>query len=276
MDDSLYENLGHPVEKSYAKEVACNSCIFWELAEAKNTLKYEYTHCQYFKRPAPRCVKAVHETKCFPSNSRVVLRDGKSKAMSDVRVGDEVLAMDLNTREPVYSRVYGFGHFDIESRIDGYVVVDFGNGVTTALTENHHTHRCSDAICKNLEEVPAGDVVPGDVLLIAQQKNKGDTSTTATATAVAWIPTEVLAVRRESRSGMIAPLTHDGTVVVDGTLHSIYTSEWRWAQPIIFYPIKLANSMWPSWNARTSNSNLRVNEYGSHYMKFLHKLESMW
>ncbi|CEG48548.1 Kelch-type beta propeller [Plasmopara halstedii] len=64
----------------------------------------------------------IESTNCFPDSAMVMVSDGKTKRMEDVKVGDSVLAMD-EIGNVVYSRVYYIPHESYRTLETEYISV---------------------------------------------------------------------------------------------------------------------------------------------------------
>ena len=79
-------------------------------------------------------------------------------------------------------------------------------------------------------------------------------------------------VNATSSTGMYTPVTHDGTIVVDGMKHSVYTTHFRSLQPGGYFPARVFDMMWPEKNARMANRALfdDGHVFGSHaYLRWI-------
>lgn len=125
---------------------------------------------------------------CFPGRASVDLRDGSTKKMSEIEIGDVV-----RTGPASFSRVFMFTHRIAKGSFN-FVRLATASGRSIELTEDHYLY-------VNGRLTAAGSVVAGDLL-------DGDRVT------------RVSAVRAE---GLFNPQTEDGDIVVNGVRASAYT-----------------------------------------------------
>ena len=137
----------------------------------------------------------------------MVLESGRIKNMSEVVVGDKIQAMD-NTGKMVFSEVLMF--MDREPReTRKFVRITTEEGAVLTLTSTHLVHTgaqdCGDLQCF----IPsyAGNIMPGMKVMV----NKGT-----------LLPQVVAKVEMTSHTGVYAPLTNTGNLVVDDVLASCY------------------------------------------------------
>lgn len=143
---------------------------------------------------------------CFPNHATVHVLDKETrniyiKSMEELRVGDEVLT------ENGFSAIFAFmDHTNVQE--GDYVSLLTSEGHEMTISPDHilYAHQPRRAVL-------AGTVQKGDWLWIA---------TNETRVEPAFHAVSVERVRRGREQGLHAPLTRDGTVVVDGFLASSY------------------------------------------------------
>ena len=146
---------------------------------------------------------------CFTAESKVVREDGRRVNMSDVRVGDRVQSVD-SLGNIVYSEVLMFLDREPEERMQ-FIVVTGEDGSVLTLTPSHLVY-AGRPDCEALECMAAsyaGNVAPGDTILV-------------TVGQAGVRVTRVASVSVTSSTGVFAPLTRSGNLVVDGVLASCY------------------------------------------------------
>ncbi len=173
---------------------------------------------------------------CFPADATVTTDTG-IKAISEVRLGDRVLAV-LPDGTLGYEEVYLNTHRDAATMAP-YVVLGLESGRTLRLTPRHFIPVAADAtaawsgrVTKGANEVRAGDFVWSrlDDGTMAIDR----VATTATEMAV----------------GAFNPLTMNGTIVVDGVVASAH-SDWfldglvpaetqAWVYQTVLAPVRVA------------------------------------
>ncbi|XP_061092041.1 indian hedgehog signaling molecule a [Conger conger] len=156
---------------------------------------------------------------CFPGSAWVSLERGGRKAVRDLQPGDRVLASSESNGggELVYSEVLAFIDRDPVTRKHFYVIGVEG-GAQLSLTAAHllfvSEGNCSGRAPEEAETrtIFASDARPGQCVLTA-----GGGQGRARLSRVAW-------VRLQEDQGTYAPLTHHGTLVVNGIVASCYAA----------------------------------------------------
>ena len=142
---------------------------------------------------------------CFPSRSLVIVKGlDEPKLMQDLAVGDEVLALDAEKNELVFSPVYMFGHRN-PNRSSTYLEIRTPEG-NIFISEKHLIFKEDNSGA--IKAVLAEEINPGDKIF-----------RTGPSTLASSIVNEV---RKVECQGVYAPFTVNGTIVVDGTLASCY------------------------------------------------------
>jgi len=154
--------------------------------------------------------ESAHPSKnsgCFTGTAKVVTESGRTKNMSDVVLGDKIKAVDSNGNI-VYSEVLMF--MDREPReARKFVTITTEDGTVLTLTSTHLVHTgapdCSHLQCF----VPsyAGNIEPGMKVMVSK---------------ASLLPQVVAKVEVTSHTGVFAPLTSTGNLVVDNVLASCY------------------------------------------------------
>jgi hypothetical protein len=149
------------------------------------------------------CSTTIRRASCFPGSSQIALEDGQFKALSDIKIGDQVLVNEHDVYEPViafihaeHDELFGFIAVDVQSTVSNssstifissdHLVFDFDFG--------NARFAKSFRIGDRVQLVENAQIVPGKIIGIRQIKQKG----------------------------FYAPLTPSGTIVVDGVLCSNY------------------------------------------------------
>lgn len=141
---------------------------------------------------------------CFPGSATVTLRDGRRKAMHEVRVGDEVLAAVMP--RVTYSTVYVLTHADAGKRQSHtYVRIRLASGAALKLTPGHYVY--VDGRARR-----ASDVSPGAAMYI----HDGSDGFRVDSVVAVDYSTEAL--------GLFNPHTVHGDIVVDDVQASTYTA----------------------------------------------------
>jgi len=136
---------------------------------------------------------------CFSGDSTVVVLNKGTLSMKDLQVGDRVGTG--NMLKP-YQTVYAFGHWDLVHSMDYYQISSSKSKRPLEISGDHLLY-----VQGNTGPVRADSVQVGDVLHYAKH------NTFATVTGI---------VKGVTKRGMYAPLTTDGTILVDGIVASTY------------------------------------------------------
>jgi hypothetical protein len=166
------------------------------------------------------------EAGCFPAESYAYLQSGDKVKMKDLRIGDQVLALD-DTGRVVYSDVILMLDKQ-ESDELAYYVLRTDNGHSLTLSADHLVF-ISKFSNSTMSAKQARYVSTGEYLYewhINSQK---------------FLPRQIQTITIETKMGAYAPLTLEGTIVIDGHLASSYPlsenhdeahavfAPWRWA-----------------------------------------------
>eukprot|EP00747_Dinoflagellata_sp_TGD_P166389 gnl/TRDRNA2_/TRDRNA2_189101_c0_seq1.p1 gnl/TRDRNA2_/TRDRNA2_189101_c0~~gnl/TRDRNA2_/TRDRNA2_189101_c0_seq1.p1 ORF type:complete len:443 (+),score=80.62 gnl/TRDRNA2_/TRDRNA2_189101_c0_seq1:121-1449(+) len=164
------------------------------------------------KNAGHECYAACCETgpACFPGHAKVTTRQGPID-LASVEIGDELLVEETPGRLN-FAPVLTFIHRLPASMERSYVEVahEFG---TFRASEMHLVFTCTDSDVDRVDKY-TGDLQPGERLCAVD--------------GAVTMPSRILDVRRlRSTSGMMAPLTSTGTIVVDGVVASNYAAPAR-------------------------------------------------
>ncbi|KAL0985612.1 hypothetical protein UPYG_G00159440 [Umbra pygmaea] len=179
---------------------------------------------------------------CFPGRSLVHLENGSRKAVRDLQPGDRVLASSGSevSEELVYSEFITFLDWEPTARKQFYILGTEA-GANLTLTAAHLVFvtegNCSapSAVGKaGMRTMYASAVRPGQCVLTAGPGLRTHLS------PITWVQIRV-------DTGAFAPLTHHGSLVVDGVLASCYAAMDQhhlahWA----FEPLRLLYG-WTGW-----------------------------
>ncbi|KAM9713135.1 sonic hedgehog protein [Menidia menidia] len=196
---------------------------------------------------------------CFPGSSTVSLQDGSTKAIRDLRTGDRVLAADTQGN-PTYTDFITFLDRDTTTRRVFYVI-ETELGQTVTLTAAHLIFVDRDnSTEQRMSAVFASDVRPGQkVLVVGAERRRLE-------------PVTVKRIYKQKHEGSFAPVTAQGTLVVDQVLASCYAviedhdlAHWALA------PVRLAH--WVSSFLFSSQPQASAQNDGVHwYSKVLYQL----
>ncbi|KAM9332957.1 sonic hedgehog protein [Pholidichthys leucotaenia] len=199
---------------------------------------------------------------CFPGSSTVTLQDGTRKTVKDLQPGDRVLGADGNGN-PVYTDFITFIDQDSTTRRLFYVIeTDAGPKIT--LTAAHllfvaHNRSSTHAAQERMSAIFASHVQPGQEIFVLEGVER-------------LVPVTVKRIYTETHEGSFAPVTAQGTLVVDQVLASCYAvvedhdlAHWALA------PVRLAH--WLSSWLFSSQHQPSAQKDGVHwYSKVLYHL----
>jgi len=135
---------------------------------------------------------------CFPGESMVTVKGVGAVPLQNLHSGDEVLG-----KAGVYEPVLGFLHVTGANEVSNFLVVKHSHGQLSV--SSHHV------VFVETGDKLAADLSAGDKVYVSEESG--------------LVLREVLSVVQSSgRSGMFAPLTPSGTVVVDNVAASNYAS----------------------------------------------------
>lgn len=147
---------------------------------------------------------------CFPGSSTVTLQDGTKKPVKDLQSGDRVLAAD-ERGNPIYTDFIMFIDQDSTTRRLFYVIeTDAGQKIT--LTAAHLlfvAQNGSTGTHRGMSAVFASQVQPGQSVFVFDDGER-------------LVPVTVKRIYTQTNEGSFAPVTVQGTVVVDQVLASCY------------------------------------------------------
>lgn len=196
---------------------------------------------------------------CFPGSSTVTLQDGTNKAVKDLQSGDRVLAAD-DDGNPIYTEFIMFIDRDSTTRRIFYVIeTDSGQKIT--LTAAHLLfvgHNTTED--ERMSAVFASQVQSGQKVFVFDAERSQ------------LEPVTVKRIYTQEHEGSFAPVTVQGTVVVDQVLASCYAviedhdlAHWALA------PVRLAH--WVSSLLFSFQPQVSAQNDGVHwYSKILYQL----
>lgn len=196
---------------------------------------------------------------CFPGSSTVILQDGTKKAVKHLQAGDRVLAAD-DDGNPIYTDFIMFIDQDSTTRRLFYVIeTDSGEKIT--LTAAHLLfvgHNTTEE--ERMSAIFASEVQSGQTVFVFDTERSR------------LEPVSVKRIYTQEHEGSFAPVTVQGTVVVDQVLASCYAviedhdlAHWALA------PVRLAH--WVSSLLFSSQPRVSAQNDGVHwYSKILYQL----
>ncbi|CAI5638469.1 unnamed protein product [Oreochromis niloticus] len=195
---------------------------------------------------------------CFPGEALVILESGSQKPVSDLRPGERVLVSSGSdgSGELVFSEVLTFLDRDPKTRKLFYTLQTEA-GAQLSLTAAHlifvSKENCSEGAVPArdaLRTVYASDAQPGQCVLVSEGKG-GQKHREGRLSRISRVTVKEM-------KGVFAPLTQQGTVVVDGVVASCYAvvdqhSLAHWA----FAPLRLIHS----WTGTTGGHSDGIHWY---------------
>lgn len=142
---------------------------------------------------------------CFSGENTVRTSDGVIKKLSQLRVGEKVLAMDYAINELVYSEVIMFLDWNPNKK-NVFLKIELESGRTLTVTRSHLVIRET----LNSSEIVYAETLSTGNKLIVHSRN-GDK-----------FQDKVIKVTKVFRTGVYAPLTTTGTVIVNDIVVSCY------------------------------------------------------
>ncbi|XP_076240840.1 hedgehog signaling protein [Calliopsis andreniformis] len=144
---------------------------------------------------------------CFPGRSLIRTADGTTKRLDQVQLGDRIAALDSHG-DIVYSEVIAFLDRSLKERRQ-FVQLTTESGRVLTLTPAHLVP------VEGRSSVFAGKVQPGDKILVRDPAHENDVQH-----RLRW--DKIVSTRLVLEEGIYAPLTTEGTVLVDDVVASCY------------------------------------------------------
>ncbi|KAL9967466.1 hypothetical protein ACROYT_G025688 [Oculina patagonica] len=172
---------------------------------------------------------------CFSSDSTVKLENGVDLQVRNLRVGDLVQVM---TQEGTIglSEVAMFADYKPDIPHASHVLIETEKPAKQITLTPSHLIFTSNSTGMQLQSKHAGKVLPGEFLLVSLDG--------------ALVPSQVKRVSLVKRTGMVAPVTMEGNIIVDGVLSSCYAmiTDHKIAH-MVFGPLRLVHNYGSNlWN----------------------------
>ncbi|XP_060524095.1 sonic hedgehog protein [Cylas formicarius] len=157
---------------------------------------------------------------CFTGDTSVTTPSGERRSLSDLHVGEKILTLDAATKRLVFSEVILFLDYNPSDKREFFEIA-LETGRTLTVTPYHLV------TLKDDRTVYVADLKTGDKLLVSDSDNK-------------LVEDTIVRIDLVFRTGVFAPLTKTGTVVVNDVVMSCYAtvdsqSLAHWA----FMPLRL-------------------------------------
>lgn len=164
-------------------------------------------HLTFVSRLLSESSSAAKSGGCFPGRSLVRTEDGSTKRLDQVQLGDRIAALD-SSGDIVYSEVIAFLDRSLTERRQ-FVQLTTESGRVLTLTPAHLVP------VEGRSSVFAGRVQPGDKILVKDPSEENEVEH-----RLRW--DKVVENRLVLEEGVFAPLTTEGTVLVDDVVASCY------------------------------------------------------
>lgn len=183
-----------------------------------------------FSPPISDSSQASHSSGCFSGTSTALTESGERRLLSELRLGERVLSMNSEGK-PVYSEVLMFMDRDINQKRE-FVEIRTERGSKITVTPAHLLLSTSLLSTQNVQRrqkyVFADRIQEGDFLLVNINGS--------------LVPDRVRTVSATLSRGVYAPLTAEGTIVVDNVVASCYALiDSQLVAHLSFMPFRLYN-----------------------------------
>ena len=154
---------------------------------------------------------------CFPPDA-TVLTPEKNVTMADLKIGTHILVLAEGGSRLTYSPVIAF--LDQNNKLEAkYVMIETEDGGAVTLTRSHLIHRANYMYANTSQNQKQ----PENTLPVFASKLKlNDYIFTRSTQHNEMRPSKVVKITNTKKTGTYAPLTLDGTIIVDGALASCY------------------------------------------------------
>lgn len=155
---------------------------------------------------------ASHQTGCFTGDSTVQLATGETRQLTELRIGDKVLTMDSDDQLK-FSEVFMFLHRDEHLRRE-FIRIETENGYSVTATPSHLIYTWRTNGSNAIDSTDSADFRFADHIRVGDYVLVNVNNTLE--------PRRVKQITREMHEGVFAPLTYDGTIVVNSIAASCY------------------------------------------------------
>ena len=150
---------------------------------------------------------------CFPPQAKVLTPD-KNVTMEDLKIGTPVLVLNEKGKL-TYSPVIAFLDHSDDAELK-YTTIETEDGTEITLTRSHLIYKANHGNSSQLQK--STDIQP----LFASKVKVNDYIYTRSGQCKAVQPSKVVKITNTKKTGAYAPLTLEGTIIVDSALASCY------------------------------------------------------
>lgn len=178
--------------------------------------------------------QAAHQTGCFTGDSTVQLASGETRLLNELRLGDDVLTMD-NNKQLKYSEVYIFLDRD-ENQWRDFIHIETEDDFAITATPSHLIYTWKhdkNSITANTDTAKFrfAELIEINDFVLANVNGTLE-------------PRRVKKITQQTHKGVYAPLTYDGTIVVNSIAASCYALVQKHSFAHIgFMPIRAWHTM---------------------------------
>ncbi|XP_052866332.1 protein hedgehog, partial [Anopheles cruzii] len=225
----------------------------WVFYESRN-----HIHCSVKSDSS----QSNHASGCFTGDGTVLTADGVRRPLSELRIGERVQAVD-GTGRTVFSEVLMFMDRDTHQRRE-FVTIEADGGARLKVTPAHLVMVWR----KELAETR---------FVFAERIREGDHILVHGASATGTLePRRVLRISAVLAEGVYAPLTREGTIVVDEVVASCYALiDSQTVAHLSFLPYRWAEKLWSLFERASATDSLSLPRHeGIHwYAKSLYSIK---
>lgn len=200
-----------------------------------------------------------HTSGCFASNSTIITSTGGKKLISELEIGENVLSMD-SAGNTIFSEVLMFLDREINKTRE-FIKLEVDGGKSITVTQSHLLIVWTPSISLTHYKF-AMQVEEGEYLLVNNRENVLE-------------PMKVKHKSIQTLTGFFAPLTKEGTIIVDSIAASCYAlvnsqqiAHWS------FLPIRTFNSVYHLFKNSCQHVSKQI---GVHwYAKLLYSIKNVF
>lgn len=186
--------------------------------------------------------QSVHQTGCFTGTSTVKLSTGETRLLSELKIGEKVLSMDSNGNL-VYSEVFMFLDRCVD-QLREFIRIETDSGASITATPSHliYVWRSIDKKSQTISDYKYADHIQINDFVLVNVNGL-------------LKPQKVINIKNELHRGIYAPLTYDGTIIVNSVSASCYAMIDRQSiAHISFAPMRMFYSTIELFSTTNSNS----------------------